>query len=199
MKVAFIGTHGCGKTTLSLELAALLKKQSIDADLVKEVARSCPLPINQDTSARAQLWILHSQIAREIESEAQAALVVCDRSVVDNYAYLHHAEGPHAAAERLVHDWIPTYDLLLRVPVRGRLQGDGVRDTDPGFQREVDQTIAKLLDQWKVPHVSLAGLPRNRWIGVARSAVLAALAGEPPPEPASSGSRSQLDLFASAE
>ena len=44
MKVAFIGTHGVGKTTLCYDLAALLKRQDVDVDIVKEVARLSPLP-----------------------------------------------------------------------------------------------------------------------------------------------------------
>ena len=58
MKIAFIGTHGVGKATLCYDLAALLKRQGIDADIVKEVARLSPLPINRQTSLEAQTWIL---------------------------------------------------------------------------------------------------------------------------------------------
>ena len=47
MKIAFIGTHGVGKTTLCYDLAALLKRQGLNVDVVKEVARLSPLPINR--------------------------------------------------------------------------------------------------------------------------------------------------------
>jgi len=66
LKIAFIGTHGVGKTTLCFDLAAHLKRLDFSVDLVKEVARECPLPINRDTTLEAQSWILHTQIAREI-------------------------------------------------------------------------------------------------------------------------------------
>jgi signal recognition particle GTPase len=39
LKVAFIGTHGVGKTTLCFELAARLKWMDYRVDMVKEVAR----------------------------------------------------------------------------------------------------------------------------------------------------------------
>ena len=54
MKIAFIGTHGVGKTTLCFELAALLKKRDRVVEMVREVARFCPLPINRDTTVAAQ-------------------------------------------------------------------------------------------------------------------------------------------------
>ena len=54
MKIAFIGSHGVGKTTLCFELAAALKRLDLSVDVVKEVARGCPLPINQATTVAAQ-------------------------------------------------------------------------------------------------------------------------------------------------
>ena len=47
MKIAFIGTHGVGKTTLCYDVVAALKRRGVNADIVKEVARLSPLPINQ--------------------------------------------------------------------------------------------------------------------------------------------------------
>jgi thymidylate kinase len=88
MKVAFIGTHGVGKTTLCFDLAAQLKRLDLGVELVKEVARRCPLPINEETTADAQAWILHTQIAEEVAAAARYEVVICDRSVLDNYAYL---------------------------------------------------------------------------------------------------------------
>jgi len=52
VKIAFIGTHGVGKTTLCYDLAAVLKRRGLDTDIVKEVARLSPLPINRKTRSR---------------------------------------------------------------------------------------------------------------------------------------------------
>ena len=65
MKLAFIGSHGVGKTTLCFDLASKLKRLDLNVDIVREVARHCPLPINQETTLDAQAWILHSQVAWE--------------------------------------------------------------------------------------------------------------------------------------
>ncbi len=116
MKLALIGTHGVGKTTLCFELAARLKRRSLDVEIVREVARRCPLPINQQTTVRAQEWILLTQMALEIEASAAHEIVLCDRSVLDNYCYLVHAAGTQPLWERVLDDWIPTYDLLVWVP-----------------------------------------------------------------------------------
>lgn len=133
MKVAFIGSHGVGKTTLCYDLVAAVKRQGINADLVKEVARLSPLPINRRTSLDAQTWILTTQVAEEIRSASQHELVVCDRSVLDNYAYLALSCGRQEPIERFVDYWMQTYDVLFKVPVTGHAVPDGVRDVDERF------------------------------------------------------------------
>jgi len=156
MKVALIGTHGVGKTTLCFELAARLKRRDVDVELVREVARTCPLPINRDTSAAAQAWILHTQMALELEATGRHTLALCDRSVLDNYCYLLYATGPHASWEPLLTHWLATYDLLVKVPLWTTPRWDGVRDTDLAFQRDIDalldeQLAARGIDALRLP------------------------------------------------
>ena len=171
MKVAFIGTHGVGKTTLCYDLAALLKRQDVHVDIVKEVARLSPLPINRQTSLEAQTWILMMQVAEEIRSGSQHAVVVCDRSVLDNYAYMVLACGRQKPIERLVDHWMKTYDLLFKVPMTGRVTADGVRDTDEFFMRSIDQLVDTLLAEKKISHERLAPGQRETWIEVVRERV----------------------------
>ena len=135
MKVAFIGSHGLGKTALRYDLVARLKRDGIDADMVKEVARVCPLPVNQTTSLDAQRWILCTQMAKEIETAARCAVTICDRSVLDNYAYLLRAHGERRILEDWLMEWLQTYDLLVYLPVIGAapadLDAEGEQDSDP--------------------------------------------------------------------
>ena len=173
MKLAFIGTHGVGKTTLCYDLAAALKRQGINVDMVKEVARLSPLPINRKTSLDAQTWILTTQVAEEIRSGSQHEVVVCDRSVLDNYAYLSFACGRQKPIERFVDYWIKTYDLLFKVPLAGAAQADGVRDTDEFFMRAIDQLVDALLAEKKLAHERLPEGRRDAWIDTVKDIVLA--------------------------
>ena len=164
MKIAFIGTHGVGKTTLCFELAACLKRLDLSVDIVKEVARACPLPINRDTTIAAQSWILHSQVAREIEVASRYEAVVCDRSVVDNYAYMVHAAGRRPDLEPFLRAWMSSYTLLVKVPVIAPPSFDGTRDTSVDFQGAIDQLIDQLLDEFGFPRLALAPHDRDHWI-----------------------------------
>ena len=186
MKIAFIGSHGVGKTTLCYDLAARLKRQDRAVDIVKEVARSCPLPINRDTTLPAQAWILHTQIAEELAASAQNDIVICDRSVLDNYAYLVHSAGRQPAYDALVKAWVTSYDQLFKVPIIDAPTFDGKRDTNQLFQKDIDTMIDELADDLDVSCHALDPNAREGWI----DAVLAA-SGLPLHPP-------QIDLFPAA-
>jgi nicotinamide riboside kinase len=175
LKVAFIGSHGVGKTTLCYDLASLLKRRGVSVDMVKEVARLSPLPVNQKTSLEAQTWILTTQVAEEIRSQSHADVVVCDRSVLDNYAYMVLACGRQRPVERFVDWWMRTYDLLFKVPVGEdeAAQPDGFRDTDGFFIRSIDQLVDTLLAEKRLPAVTLPPGARESWIEIVKARVTA--------------------------
>jgi thymidylate kinase len=164
MKIAFIGSHGVGKTTLCYDLAARLKRQDRAVDLVAEVARSSPLPINRDTTLSAQAWILHTQIAREIAAEAQNDIVICDRSVLDNYAYLVHQAGRQSGYDALVRECVTTYDGLFKVPITAAPSFDGKRDVSEIFQRDIDAVIDDLARDLGATFHSLDAAARDGWV-----------------------------------
>jgi nicotinamide riboside kinase len=163
MKIALIGSHGVGKTTLCYELAARLKRRNVDVDVVREVARRCPLPINQETTVAAQEWILHTQIAMEIEAAATHDVVLCDRSVLDNYCYMVHAVGTQQVWEKVFDHWLSSYDLLVHVPPWSRPSYDGVRAVDPVFQQQIDLLLEGLVTARGLRPLRLEDSRREHW------------------------------------
>jgi nicotinamide riboside kinase len=164
LKIAFVGTHGVGKTTLCFDLASQLKRLDLGVDLVKEVARRCPLPINEETTPDAQAWILHTQIAEELAAAVMYEVVICDRSVLDNYAYLVARAGRRPELDPLVGNWIRTYDALFKVPILGTPSFDGTRAVSPTFQVEIDETIDRLVSDFGVAVIQLDAADRDGWI-----------------------------------
>lgn len=175
-KIAFIGTHGVGKTTLCYGLAALLKRRDVALDIVHEVARRCPLPINSATTDAAQRWILHTQIAEETVAAARYPVVICDRSVLDNYVYYLLAAGREPTLDRLVSDWLSTYDLLVHVPLLKLPQPDGIRAADPSFQRAVAERLAAEVADRKVATLPLDPSDGEGWLAQVEAAALTRLA-----------------------
>lgn len=168
-KIAFIGSHGVGKTTLCYGLAARLKARDVSLEMVHEVARRCPLPINEETSVASQSWILHTQIAEEVIAAARYPVVICDRSALDNYVYMLIAAGRQPALDDLVEHWMRTYDLLVVVPITEEPSPDGLRATNPVFQSAVEAKLVAELQRRELRSVHLDPNDRTGWLdGVER-------------------------------
>jgi nicotinamide riboside kinase len=175
-KIAFIGSHGVGKTTLCYGLAARLKRRDVSLEIVHEVARRSPLPINEATTVPAQRWILLAQIAEELVAAERYPVVLCDRSVLDNYVYLLLAAGSDPVFESLVERWLTSYDLLVRVPILSPPAPDGVRAADPSFQRAVDERLERELDERGLPSLRLDPSGGDGWLDEVEAAARELLA-----------------------
>jgi len=171
LKVAFVGSHGVGKTTLCYGLAARLKARDVVLEVIHEVARRCPLPINEETGVASESWILHTQIAEEVVAAQRYPVVICDRSALDNYVYLLLAAGPQEGLELLVSYWMKTYDLLVQVPVVEEPSADGFRTTDPEFQRRVDDRLTRELEGRGLRATRLDPERRAEWLDQAEELV----------------------------
>jgi nicotinamide riboside kinase len=171
LKVAFVGSHGVGKTTLCYGLAARLKARDVVLEVVHEVARRCPLPINEQTGVASESWILHSQIAEEVIAAYRHPVVICDRSALDNYVYLLLARGPQEGLDALVDHWMRTYDLLVHVPVVDEPRADGFRTTDPAFQHAVDERLTREIAARGLDAVKLDEARRAEWLDQAERMV----------------------------
>ncbi|MEM7050210.1 MAG: ATP-binding protein [Acidobacteriota bacterium] len=171
-KIAFIGSHGVGKTTLCYGLAARLKARDLSLEVVHEVARRCPMPINEETSLASEAWILHTQIAEEIAAAYRYPVVICDRSVLDNYVYLDLAAGRREGLDQLVDSWISTYELLVHVPILEEPSPDGIRSSDPSFQRAIEQRLDQVLAEADLQPLRLDPTNRDAWLDDVEAAVV---------------------------
>jgi thymidylate kinase len=144
VKIAIVGTHGIGKTTLAYKLAHEAKIRGYNAMILTEVARACPFPLNDGFTVDGANWIVTEQINRELQAKAQkSSFIVCDRSAYDPICYLKAKNEPmekFEALEFFAEDWLNTYDRLVFIySTSAQIEADGVRSTDVEFQNEVDQ------------------------------------------------------------
>jgi len=169
LKLALIGTHGVGKTTLAYELCSLLKKSHYNVELVTEVARQSPFPVNAATTIEGQLWILHAQIAAELDAARRALHVITDRSVLDNYCYLVNKFDRQPQLEPWLAWWMNTYTILVGVPpVAAEIPSDGFRSEDRAFQQRIHDLLVELLssspfNELHSPVLWLKAEERNQW------------------------------------
>lgn len=148
LKIALIGTHGVGKTTLAYEICSLLKKADHNVELVTEVARRSPFPMNEGTTLECQLWILHAQIAMELEAAFRAQYLICDRAILDNYCYLVNKLGRQLQLEQWLGWWMETYSLLVSVsPMADGIPPDGFRSENLEFQERIHDLIGEMVSE----------------------------------------------------
>jgi thymidylate kinase len=161
VKLALIGTHGVGKTTLAFETCSLLKKANYNVELVTEIARQSPFPVNAATTLEGQLWILHAQIAAELEAAQRAPHVICDRAVLDNYCYLVNKFGRQTQLEPWLAWWMETYSILIGVPAFAEgITPDGFRSEDRVFQQRIETILKELLTTDPFQQIR----PRVKWL-----------------------------------
>src|SRR3990167_2406812 len=119
MKIALIGTHGTGKTTLAHDLVSSLSKEGYNADMLKEVVRDIPpnLPVNERLTKESAEWIMYTQYARELELERLGQILICDRSVMDAYVYYRNKFNYDLVMEEFAKEKTKTYKRIFKVPI----------------------------------------------------------------------------------
>jgi hypothetical protein len=116
--------------------------------LVTEVARHSPFPINEATTIEGQLWILHAQIAKELEASSRSQHLICDRAVLDNYCYLVNKFGRQPQLEYWLSWWMDSYSLLVSVPpMADGIPPDGFRSENLESQERIHDLIGQMLSE----------------------------------------------------
>lgn len=142
--IAFSGTHGTGKTTQAYKLASQLKLKGKSVIVLDEVARECPFPINKESTDITQLWILSTQIRREIKLMGRYDYVITDRSIFDTIAYSILLKNLSTSFISSYQSYVKEYykQIFVLNPDTFNFQiKDGVRDMDKVFRKQVHNTI----------------------------------------------------------
>lgn len=145
--IAVIGSHGVRKSTAVAGIAATCARLGLRVAMLGEVIRTSPLGHNESATPAAQLWVIATQVAREIEAGTGIDVLVTDRSVVDNYAYYRRAcrgEDPFAV-EPLVRRWAAGYMRHLRLLPDVPLVDDGFRSAAPAFREEIEALLDRIV------------------------------------------------------
>lgn len=155
MKIAIIGTHSTGKTTLLESLAQHFSTQGKEVFILPEYARLCPFPINEETTLEAQKWILLSQITEENKILHEDKVLLTDRATIDNFAYMYRIGKSDAIEnfERCAVAHMRTYDFVFKTQkLNLDAKEDGIRTTDLEFRDMIDRLITHLLKKHTIAY-----------------------------------------------
>lgn len=162
MKIAIIGAHSTGKTTLLNHLNTRILSEGLTTIVLPEYARLCPFPIDEKTTLDAQQWIQEQQMNEEYAIDHTDKILLCDRATIDNFAYFLRAaqlqgkEQTIEAWERKAAEHMASYDMVFKTTkLHIAPEDDGKRSTNEEFRNEIDILIHELLRKHAIPYVPL--------------------------------------------
>jgi len=174
VKIGIIGPKSVGKTGLANLLTGHLKSLGVNCDLIQELARRCPLPLNKKTSIDSAYWLVGSQIAAEALSLATKSFTICDRTVIDPYPFVLYSltrkeEVIHKTSEDMqklqalkvfICDYLVArpYQFLFYVPIRQELWQTYSVPDDIDFQSKIDEIFRNFLGEFKINFCELKSL-----------------------------------------
>lgn len=156
-KIAFSGAMNCGKTTKSHFYHYASLQMGLKSELIEEVARSCPFPLDSNSGYATQEWILNRQIELEtLAASKKPDVIVCDRSVLDPLVYskwlrtldrlsLNELDKVRQTAL----SWIHTYDAIILCRDYPPVE-DGVRLADETTQQLLNKLFDESIDNNKL-------------------------------------------------
>lgn len=178
-KVGVMGAHGCGKTTMAGMIFDDLFIEGLLPLAVDEGVRSLKnIPRNHGMTIEGQRAFFQKQIEDEAAAEEKARktkadIIICDRTVLDPLVYATWAvESPRCTSGVLTQDWAAFVDARIPVMLQmfgqydfvfwcrpsedvnirlAMLKDDGFRDTNPGFQADIDWLFEQFVTKYSLP------------------------------------------------
>ena len=191
LRVALVGSHGTGKTTLLSALADHAIRRDVDLvalpETPRDVCRRAEDPEffrrGRNAPLKQALLLIRHLILESEARESGADVLLMDRSLLDYWVYTQTLFGAelveseiHDLLEDVVLEHCRRYDLLLFVPVEFPPHDDGVREADRDFQQSISDAIEGRLDVIARPVTVVRGSVEQR-VETAWAAIESGLGG----------------------
>lgn len=164
-RIVIVGSFSTGKTTLS-EAAAT----SLDLPILRDVAREISglgFKLDQNATVETETLIFLRQYVNELTH----AEFVGDYSIIHVLAYagwvLEHQERRKEfalwdACLEIAQQHSSNYSHVFYLPIEFGIVPDGLRPSDPAFQKDIDERIVRVLDAYDVKYETLTGSVEER-------------------------------------
>jgi deoxyadenosine/deoxycytidine kinase len=171
-RVAIVGTHCSGKTSICHGLVSKLISMNIKANISREAARLSYYLASRKIIFEMQFDLLVKHVSEEMDNIRSNEIVICDRTVLEVLVYT-DLFFPEKKSEKekkyynimynFTKDYIKTYDMIFRTTnhYNPELATDEIRLKDKRSQLFVEDEIKKRLEEFEVIY---RDLPSNNII-----------------------------------
>lgn len=145
MRIALIGTHNSGKTTLLnlMKIDKMFDGYIFEGEKIREI-HNLGFGINEEAKDDTQLALALTHFAT-INLHKNRPNLVLDRCLLDNYIYAKYLYNKGIVSKKvveLIETFLDSYilgniDLLCVCDPEFPFEDDGVRDTNKDFQKEI--------------------------------------------------------------
>jgi GTPase SAR1 family protein len=167
MRIGFCGSQGVGKTTTANAWLENIEANDFDRWLMvpstARMSKDAGFGINREASPDSQLFTMVARIAKEDQLE-RIASVISDRTPLDSMAYTQYQRDNvwkkdtsfyYEMCWELTKSHMDKYDVIFYFPIGWPPQADGVRDTDPEYQKDIDTRVKSLTEEMEVGVVTM--------------------------------------------
>ncbi len=160
MRIGFTGSHGTGKTSVAKSLVSDWTDYAFVPSSARQMAAS-GFSVNREADPLSQLLTTVARIADEDKLNTEKLYTVSDRTPLDSLAYtVYQSENIWSGVGRayfdvtcrLVQNHMTKYDAIFYFPCYWTPKDDGLRDSDPLYQKAIDKSIQKYLIAMRVNH-----------------------------------------------
>lgn len=161
MRIALIGAHNTGKTTLVEEFIKQWPMYKKPEKTYRDIIKEKNIKLNKDGDKESQKAILNAIVDElQLESVSDNKYVIFDRSPVDNIAYTlwHWAKDTPGFTQEFIIDQqaiasisLKHLDVIFYLPIRSEIPitaREG-RETDPVYREEIDNIFDALVSSYE--------------------------------------------------
>ena len=168
-KIAIIGSHGVGKTTLIQSLKSLYP----ELNFIDEVARELQLKIGKSTKdmddqekSKFQLEAMQAQIDQELKFEGY----ISDHCAISYLPYSTQLPIYNELRLQIQQQYLPILKQLkiIYIPIEFGLENDGLRFVTNEYQQYIDETLIDLLHKYNLKYTTVSGTVEQRLQQIAK-------------------------------
>jgi nicotinamide riboside kinase len=170
MKIAIVGAHGSGKSTIISSVYSRLKKNNSRVFVAPEVARSSLFLAAGEKTPKMQMDLFGRQISSEMSNSRNCDILLCDRSLFDILMYTRlffksdeEAISYSKSMSLFCENYSSSYDhvFLTSKLYSPSAVKDDIRPEDENLQREASKELKNILNEFSVNYTVLGTNPEE--------------------------------------